>query len=198
MYPEKEEMTDKEQLNPAAPVKVTNEPPKSSNRWHRYCVLALVLSVLSVAVCTMTWLQNVALHRHVYQLQSQLDDLPNWLDLQLDARFDQLLLKKQPSSSHIRTIRQVAAESGDCGCPPGRTHFFIIVSTLSLHFTRATMKDELENRWHGICHLLRLNVRSCIFPFGSLFFFFLYNNFFFVLKENTIMFFFCFWFVVEM
>ena len=51
------------------------------------------------------------------------------------------------------------------------------------------MKDELENRWHGICHLLRLNVRSCIFPFGSLFFFFLYNNFFFVLKENTIMFF---------
>jgi hypothetical protein len=105
---------------------------KSHLVWRRYCVLALVISTLSVLLCAVTWSQNASTHRRLLLVEERLKASLTIDDPQLDVKLQALLDNKLmlfPSSfsdagsgssqARSRTIRQVASEPADCLCPPG-------------------------------------------------------------------------------
>jgi hypothetical protein len=89
----------------------------SSDRvWRRCCGLALILSVLSMVWCTVTWFENVSIQQRLHAVETQLTDR------HLELRLEYLLQKKlnQDGTPHIRTVRQVSSSAGECVCPPGK------------------------------------------------------------------------------
>ena len=89
----------------------------SSDRvWRRCCGLALILSVLSMVWCTVTWFENVSIQQRLHSVETQLTDR------HLELRLEYLLQNKlnQDGAAHIRTVRQVSSSPGECVCPPGK------------------------------------------------------------------------------
>ena len=99
--------------------------------WRRGCALALLLSALSLVLCTLTWLENSSMQRRLLLVESQLAAQAD--DGRLQQRIESLLQQQQLESSssssstssssplpHVRTARQVSSGAGECVCPPGK------------------------------------------------------------------------------
>ena len=93
-----------------------------------WCVAAVALSSLSVALCAFTWYRSVFdVETRLHLVQARLDAVPDWLEQQLQVRSDEMM---RAADHHVRTVRQVApaaadaaaaAAAAECACPPGRT-----------------------------------------------------------------------------